>query len=525
MLEWLSIKFIKAGEKMLKVVYIPLDERPCNTDYPLNAVAVSKDIQCTMLPKKMMGNKKTPGDLHAIWQFIDEAVQNNDVAVISTEMVLYGGLLASRLHELKDGELLTYEKRIRSLKKKNPRLKIYASNLIMRTPKYNSSDEEPDYYEEYGERLFLYGCLLDKSNRKSLDVDENLKLDHLRQEIPSEIIKNYERRRLFNIQVNLLNIRLVEEGVIDFLVIPQDDSAAYGYTAMDQKKVYHAIAEKNLTDQIMVYPGADELGFVLLARAYNQYKNRIPTVYVQFSSTLGPEIVPLYEDRIIYESLKAHVMAAGMRLTKNQKSANYYLAYNTPGKVMQESWEQFENKDVTYDSYRHLLTFVDEIACAAKSGKIIGICDSAYANGGDCELLQILDKQELINQISVYKAWNTNCNSLGSTLGALTMINGQVNHSQLINNLYSSLFEDVFYQAIIRKDLTKNCLPQIGANYFDLKDQANTVLTKAKGAMMHLEKRYLKKSLKGKHVEFTEMSSPWNRMFEINCQVRVTEGE
>ncbi|MBO0469459.1 DUF4127 family protein [Enterococcus sp. DIV0242_7C1] len=510
---------------MLKIVYIPLDERPCNADYPLNAAAVSKEIQCTMLPKERMGNKKKPGDLDAIWQFINEAAENSDAAVISTEMVLYGGLLASRLHELKEAALLTYEKRIRSLKKTNPRLKIYASNLIMRTPKYNSSDEEPEYYEEYGERIFRYGWLLDKKTRESLDADENLELDQLKQELPIAIIKDYEDRRSFNVKVNLLNIRLVEEGVIDFLVIPQDDSAAYGYTAMDQKKVYHAIEEKNLKDQIMVYPGADEVGFTLLARAYNQYKNKVPTVYVQFSSTLGPEIVPLYEDRIINESLKAHVMAAGMRLTKNQDSADYYLAYNTPGKVMQESWDQLENKDVTYDSYRHLMTFVDEIACAAKSGKIIGICDSAYANGGDRELLQLLDKLGLINQLSVYKAWNTNCNSLGSALGALALIDEQVDHSQLMNNLYSNLFEDIFYQALIRMDVTENYLPQIDANYFDLKDQVEAVLMKVESEMNHLEKRYLKKSLKGKHIEFTEMSSPWNRMFEINCQVRVTEGE
>lgn len=36
---------------------------------------------------------------------------------------------------------------------------------------------------------------------------------------------------------------------------------------------------------------------------------------------------------------------------------------------MQESWDQFKNKDVTYDSYRHLLTFVDQIERALQKGK------------------------------------------------------------------------------------------------------------------------------------------------------------
>ncbi len=46
--------------------------------------------------------------------------------------------------------------------------------------------------------------------------------------------------------MDLTNIRLVEAGVIDFLAIPQDDSAPYGYTAINQQKIYGAIAEKKI---------------------------------------------------------------------------------------------------------------------------------------------------------------------------------------------------------------------------------------------------------------------------------------
>ncbi|MFS1030241.1 DUF4127 family protein [Enterococcus casseliflavus] len=510
---------------MLRILYVPLDERPCNVDYPLNMLATAREIQCLVLPKKMMGYKKEPSQSQDVWQFINEAANTSDVAVISAEMSLYGGLLPSRLHNFKEAELGKYEERLRSLKINNPDLKIYLSNLIMRTPKYNSSDEEPDYYEVYGERIFRHGWLIDKETRESLSEVESQELKMLRQELPSEVIHDYEQRRSFNVQANLLNIRLVEEGIIDFLVIPQDDSAPYGYTAIDQKKVYQAIESKNLKDQIMVYPGADEVAFTLLARAYNQYKKKTPTVFVKFASTLGPEIVPLYEDRIINESLKAHVMAAGMRLTEDMHSANYFLAYNTPGKIMQESWLQLQARDVTYDSYRHLLTFVSEIEQAVAAGAVIGICDSAFSNGGDLELLRLLDKKDLINKLSVYQAWNTNCNSLGSTLASLAMIDEQTNSAQVINNLYGNLFDDTFYQAIVRMEVNTNYLPQLGTNYFDLKDQAELVIAKVKNEIKQLAKQYLLVSLNGKQVEFTELSSPWNRMFEINCQVRLTEGE
>ena len=105
------------------------------------------------------------------------------------------------------------------------------------------------------------------------------------------------------------------------------------------------------------------------------------------------------------------------------------------------------------------------------------------------------------------------------------MIDEQTNYAQVINNLYGNLFDDTFYQAIVRMEVNTNYLPQLGTNYFDLKDQAELVIAKVKNEIKQLAKQYLLVSLNGKQVEFTELSSPWNRMFEINCQVRLTEGE
>lgn len=510
---------------MLTLLYVPLDERPCNLTYPLNALAVNSQLTYITLPKSVLGYKKKAADVNMIWKFVIEHINSADAAVLSSEMLLYGGLLPSRIHQFSSDQLVTYEKNLRELKKQNPEKKLYMSNLIMRTPRYNGGDEEPDYYEEYGEKIFRYGWLKDKRKREELTKLENQELANISQTVPTSYISNYEARREFNITVNLLNIRLVEEGVIDFLAVPQDDSALYGYTAIDQRKVYETIYDKNLKDRIMVYPGADEVGFTLLARAFNEYKNRKPKVFVQFSSTLGPNIVPLYEDRIIKESLKAHVVAAGMQLTNDEMKADYYLTYNTPGKIMQESWDQFENRDITYDSYRHLLTFVESIKAAVKRGAVIGVCDSAYANGGDLELIRILDKQQLLEKISVYKGWNTNCNSLGSTLASMTFIDSHSNITDIYNNLLSNIFEDVFYQTIVRNNLTKNLLPKLNCDYFHLYSYTDQVLEGVYKQFLELNDKYLAHTLVGQSVELQELSFPWNRMFEINCQLKLTKGE
>ncbi|MGX7131567.1 DUF4127 family protein [Enterococcus songbeiensis] len=505
----------------MRILYVPLDERPCNAVYPINAAKVARDVEVISLPAEEMGYKKNAADTNRIWQFIQKEIVRTDYLIISVEMLLYGGLLPSRLHHLTLADLKEYESNLRTLKKNYPEKKLFLSNLIMRTPKYNSSDEEPDYYEVYGERIFRFGWLSDKANRENLMESEQQELEALQKELPQEVISDYETRRHFNVNANLTNIQLVKEGIIDFLSIPQDDSAPYGYTAIDQKKVYGTIQELGLKGKVMVYPGADEVGFTLLARAYNDWRNTQPTLFARYASTLGQTLVPLYEDRIINESLKAHVMAAGMRLIDNESEADFILAYNVPGKKMQESWDQFKNKDVTYDSYRHLLTFVDQIESAIQKGKKVGICDSAFANGGDLELLQVLDQKNLIEQLICYKAWNTNCNSLGSTLSALTFAQNEVDEKAMMDNLISNIFEDGFYQAAIRMDLTKTLLPSLGLNYFDLKTEEAKVMEQIHQKMMTMAENYLPNSFSNQSLEIQKLSSPWNRMFEIYCDVRV----
>ncbi|EAC2448905.1 hypothetical protein AFX74_00343 [Listeria monocytogenes] len=507
----------------MNILYVPLDERPCNAIYPEQTAAVNQTMNVLSVPQALLGNKKKPANIYGIRSFIKKNIVNCSYAIISTEMLLYGGLLPSRLHHLTEADLNEYEVFLRGIKKEFPDKKIFLSNLIMRTPKYNSSDEEPDYYEQYGEAIFRYGWLKDKAARDTLDEREESEWNQLKETLPKDVIFDYETRRAFNVQVNLLHVQLVAENIVSFVSVPQDDSAPYGYTAMDQSKVYSEIANKRLKDRIMVYPGADEVGFTLLARAYNDHLGKTPSLFVRYSATFGAQIVPLYEDRPINESLKAHVLAAGFRLVDDVKDAEFVLEYNTPGKKMQESWDQLATKDVTYDSYRHLLSFVLEIQADLAVGKKVGICDAAFANGGEMELIELLDEKGILEEILSYKAWNTNCNSLGSSLAGLAFCQATFNKEKVKENLLANIYEDLFYQAIIRKQITDNVLPEKWLNYFYLGDKADEI----SGLVVSLIQKYHRFTLKNSFIDdaFTidQVTFPWNRMFEICCTVKNKE--
>ncbi|MEE6450807.1 DUF4127 family protein [Gottfriedia acidiceleris] len=501
----------------MKIAYIPIDERPCNVSYVQKIASSSTDVELIMPNLELLGNKKESGDTEGLWTWVKGISSEVDAIILSIDMLIYGGLLPSRLHYLEENIRVVWAERLRALRRDYPKLEIYASNLIMRTPKYSSSDEEPEYYEHWGREIFLRAYLIDKQKREELSQDEQKQLNNMIEILPEEYIKDYETRRQFNLAINLQMLELVHEGVLTFLSIPQDDSAEFGYTAMDQSCVVRKREELRLYSKVHMYPGADEVGATLLSRAYNAWKNLRPKIFPVWSSTLGPQLIPMYEDRPFAESLKAHILASGCQLVDTAESADLILAYNTPGRVMQESWEQ-NTKDITYTSFRNMLSFVDKIKSFILSGKKVILADSAFANGGDRELITLLDEEKILDKLVSYKGWNTNCNSLGTTIcqGVLGMEGDPL---IIKKNLIYHLLDDYFYQAEIRMEMVADFLPKYNLSYFDISRLAHLVNQERDKRLLNRFNNLILFSFKNIKVENIATYAPWNRMFECGIVI------
>lgn len=503
----------------MKILYLPLDERPCNYKYPQLMMNGQTKVELIVPPKELLGNKKEAADVEKLWEYVFDMVNNIDAMVMSVELMFYGGLLPSRLHKLDEEHSRKILNYIQSLKVRNPKIKIYGFNLIMRTPKYNSSDEEPEYYENYGANLFKKAYLEDKKSRESLTKEEEIELGEI--EIPSEYIKDYETRRTYNVEVNKEMIKLVESQAIDFLSIPQDDSAPFGYTAIDQQKVYQLIKDKRLQKCVQVYPGADEVGTALVARAVNELLDKKIKIYPFYASLEGPFITPLYEDRSMYESLQVHIRVAGCKLVDNDKEADLVLAINAPGKSMIEATEQKQN-DVTYASLRNIGYFVERIEEYINDGKKVIVADCAYANGGDIEFIQLLDEYKVLDQLISYHGWNTHCNTLGTTIAqGVVAIGLELNLAEIKKNILYHILEDGFYQSIVRKEVTDSMLDYFDLTYFDLKDQGEVIASVIVEKLKMKFHQYIQCTFLDLDMMELEVTMPWNRMFEIDIELEI----
>jgi len=485
----------------------------------------NEEISLIVPEKNILGEKKKPADVKGIGEFLTGNITGCTNIVLSIDMLVYGGLIPSRLHYLNREEALSRLEIIKKLKQINPDVRIYAFNCIMRTPQYDSSDEEPDYYADYGYALFRRKYLLDYQARhgfnaeNAADKQQLAELEKIR--ISQEIIDDYENRRTFNEFINIEVVNYLNTGLLDFLVIPQDDSSPYGYTAISQKNVINEIKKKDLDMKVMIYPGADEVSLSLLTRAWHDYKGIELKIYPFYASVLGPTIVPLYEDRPMYESLKSHVRVCKTKLVNSPQEADFILAVNCPGKFQQDTYD--EEFDISYTSCRNLPDFAFQIKDYIEAGKNVAICDSAYCNGGDIQLIQYLDKLDILDKLSSYAGWNTNCNTLGTTL-AQACIGAGANLPQRLpgkrqgmHNLFYRIIEDGCYQAVVRHEVSAADLPKLQAQDSDispvLAEVENIIQTKLQKQYetLYISKRY--------PVTIKRIWSPWKRMFEIGMEI------
>jgi len=499
--------------KEAKVVLLPLDERPCNFEFPK---ALYKNSELSIVRPHELGDKKNPAGLDKVADFLVKECADADYAVLAMDTLLYGGLIPSRLHSCTEEEVAGRLELLRKIKKDNPSLKIFAFQCIMRCPKYSSSDEEPDYYEYCGEQIHKFGAIIHKE-QLGIEDEFTAAKEEILAAIPQDDLKDYCDRRDFNLRQNLAVLQLAKDNIIDFLIIPQDDSAPFGYTAMDQRKVRARINELELTEQVYVYPGADEIEMTLLSRVYNEWRNKTPKVFVRYASVKAPYVIPLYEDRALGETIKYHLMAAGCMQCFSDADADFVLALSAPGENMREAAAQ-PVEDEAYNVSRTLPEFMFAIDQYIKQNIPVTIGDNAYANGGETELLAMLNRKGLLFKLAGYAGWNTSSNTIGTAIaqGVRYLYCGDDSiHREFLILRY---IEDVGYCSCVRKKVTDLRLPEHNMNYFDVREQRGVVSDIVKEELLLFTKMSLN-SIE-KHILIEEVYMPWKRMFEVGLNVK-----
>ncbi|MGC8717513.1 MAG: DUF4127 family protein, partial [bacterium] len=329
------------------------------------------------------------------------------------------------------------------------------------------------------------------------------------------IIEDYLKGRERNHKVNLALVDLVKEGIVDFALLTQDDASPYGFPAMEQKALRAKIRENRVQSKVIIYPGADEVGMLLIARAVNIKKKIEPSFKVEFSSVNGPYIITRYEDRPLMEGIKGQINAVDGFLVDNLNDADIALLVNTPSIEQGEAY-LFYNMDKVEGPGRNLLSLERTGRyCTEVLDIPVVLGDVAYANGADLELMELLEETGFIGHLTGYAGWNTSGNTLGTVIAVGSAWNSapktQESEKALKEFLAVRLIDDWLYQAKVRTDVIEE-LKQHGINPWRLEDVE-------KARIMVEEK--LKEDIKNRPkrlipFKIRRIDLPWNRLFEID---------
>ncbi|WP_411168260.1 DUF4127 family protein [Clostridium sp. MB05] len=507
-----------------KILYVPLDDRPVNLMI-VKQLANLAELEIKTPIKEDLGCFLKEGNVNSIKKWIN--TEKCDSLIISLDMLLYGGLIASRTDKRSVEEAMDILKFLKAYKKENRDTKIYAFSNIMRLSISVSSNESQIWWDKinkYNELRYRVESL------KETNLEINL--NKIKSEIPKEILNTYLRTRERNHNINMEAIELVNDGIIDFLILSQEDCSKYGLHLIEHERLHDKINKYKLTDKIYVYPGADEIGQILISRYVNDINKFIPKVYIDFDNKKNEDIIPKFEDRSLKVNIIEHLKSTNATIVYDYKNCDYILAVTTPNipyiDMASDNLNYYNKKSIIDD-------FIARIKKYISLGKKVSIADLSFSNGGDEYLIKRLKEEELLLKVISYGAWNTAGNAMGTSIAHGNIISnisskGYLNFKKSFESLkflIERYCDDFMYQSIIRSKANKEVLKE-GLSIFNMNSRVEKIDNFVEDSLNKMLELYFNKNIvnylevKG-YIEDLKIDAklPWNRTFEVECEVTI----
>ena len=552
---------------MTCVAVLPMDDRPVNYDYP-RYLSRAAGLDILLPPREWLGNPWRASRHAELVDWLEQTAPRAAAVVLAIDTLAFGGLIPSRTSTESTEAVLARLEVLRRIKARSPHLPVLASSVVMRINRSNSCEEEKPYCATYGSRLFRLSFLEDKAALGEASAEEIRLRDSLRVEIPDEVYEDYRRGRARNHAVNRAMVDWVADGVFDYLLLPQDDTADFGWNVAEARALQAHIRERRLTDRAITYPGADEIGCLLLARFVCQRAGFRPKVWPRYSGATAPLVVTAYEDRPIPELLKAHLAPLGGVVADSPQEADFTLMVNAPVKAQgngDSQWLIWQGTDrvrsrmpaqfhpwldefVGTEGFRATRRemqspshnpeeFVRALRAAMDAGRPVAVADVAYVNAADLYLGALLRQQSRVAELAAFGGWNTAGNTLGTVLAQAVIrvlaLRAAATSDQLaahLEFLFLRFLDDDLYQAHERTRCLVEDLPGYGITpTMELlpddwaADIEGNVRTHLGHAAVGLRDLFVASGLV-RDVHVDRIYLPWKRLFEAGFEVRVDLG-
>ena len=490
-----------------KLLYIPMDTRPVCLAYTVDSLQAA-GVQVVYPQLDWLADNQQDAQVERLFNWLEQELPTADALVLSTDSLIYGGLVASRTHNLPIEVLQMRLQRLLQLLEQY-QVPVYAYSTIMRTPRASAGRVEPAYYAEYGGKIFRYTQLQDKSELEKLTRLEQQEYQQLQAQLPRAVLLDWQSRRDKNLLINQRLLQAVQAGRFTYFVLGKDDTAVYS-ASHREARLLALQAENLLPNNYGNFVGADQLGLVMAVRALNSWQQQLPFVYLHYNQGVAGATIPQYEDMPLNQTVKAHLWASGALETKNLQRADLVLVLNTPldGHTL-EAGSATNNINNLVSKQQ----FLQEIVQLQSSNKPVALADVAYGNGADNALVAGLFQENLAWNLAAYAGWNTASNSLGYALGQgiLSSKFSTIAREKILAVRY---LDEWAYQANIRQQVYQQLVwPE------QLNGQALGASTAKVEAKINEQLAIFVNSKLSNFAHKVKFKLPWQRMFEVQVEI------
>jgi len=502
----------------MRIALVPLDERPVNIQLPRQVAAIA-GVDLMIPPAAALPSFRTPADVDALHAWLRElaAAAEGDAVdrlIVCIDTLVHGGIIPARITADSPRVALDRLDFLRELHElravaDTPALVITAASLVMRASDSFSTVEEPEYWSTYGRALHAFGGALHHALEADLLPGDPPQVPALA--VPRAEQSDFERRRLRNHIINLAALGLHEEGVIDALAMTADDTAAFSAGSVEQAWLRHWARALPRGGEVMMYPGADEVGAVLVARALVAAGGGRPTWRIVCGEDDGLTRIPNFENAPVHDSLVRQIVAAGGIVAEDDGRVDAVLVAHAPDPEHGDCFGSVPRSDPA--AVEATVLAVRE---ALASGVLVALADVRYSNGSDPALVDRLAAEGLLLRLTSYGGWNTAGNAIGGAVASATAWwvgrrDGTADPRALREALLTRILDDHAYQSGIRPTLHESVF---GSAIGPVDDDTEARALHRIGA--ELQSR-LDDLLAGEDSwTVASVALPWHRSFEID---------
>ncbi len=503
----------------MTVLLVPLDSRPPCTQF-VEQLARLAGIRLVLPPPELLDKYRTPADRAGLRDWLRDKAPTADAAIVSVDMLLHGGLLASRLGEGTAADAEATLGALAELHRQNPRLKIYAFSIIPRLLVADNADSA-----RYQKKMLEYSVLKDVVLTFENPLDRD-KLARVSAQIPPAVVNRYLSLYEANTQLNFRLVAMAEEGVLSGLVIGQDDGFPFGLPNMLKSRLNYYVSHRPvLAERVFITRGTDEVALTLLGRVASLSAAYRPRVFVQYSHAGAQGMVMPYMPHSVARTIAEKVGLIGGVPVQRAEDADFVL---------------FVHVGTAKTGQGLLASAARTVGELMSAGHRVAVVDLSEHFFAEETLLPHLIKEGVdLTRLAAYAGWNTTSNSVGTAVTQAAIFTAALDrqgremaplalYRHQLEFLTSRMLDDWYYQKDVQP-YVNNRLKKFKVDPYNLGGHLPRVDGWISGLMADRADALLREGLAGRSLPALSADGkryvvngltvksrlPWQRTFEV----------